>query len=75
MSPTKWTTDEQAEWLDKHFGAYLEQQKMRKYTPFWDALFPDWFKEYPEADQIFSGRMADSLTEDEKESLKEAIKA
>jgi hypothetical protein len=48
---------------------------MRKYTPFWDALFPDWFEEYPEVDQLFPGRTADSLTEDEKESLKEAIKA
>ena len=48
---------------------------MRKYMPFWETLFPDWFAEYPEVDQLFSGCMVDSLTEDKKESLKEAMKA
>jgi hypothetical protein len=76
MPGAEWTTKNEWDWLNKRFDTYLERQQAsgrKKYGAFWEALFTDWFQEFPEVERVFPGRTADSLTEEEKETLGKAI--
>jgi hypothetical protein len=53
MPGAEWTTKNEWDWLNKRFDIYLERQQAsgrKKYGAFWEALFPDWFEEFPEVE-------------------------
>jgi hypothetical protein len=43
----RWTTPEQALWLQEQFPSYLEAQALRRYDKFWPSFFQKWFEKFP----------------------------
>ncbi|KAJ7622446.1 hypothetical protein FB45DRAFT_870638 [Roridomyces roridus] len=48
MVGNKWTSAEQAEWLQKRVPKYIEAQAGKTFFKFWANLEVDWFQQWPE---------------------------
>lgn len=54
MAPPRWTSAEQLLWLQNEMPGYLQMQKEKKLSRFFDALFPRWFSDFPEETELNS---------------------
>ncbi|KAG1883662.1 hypothetical protein F4604DRAFT_1677410 [Suillus subluteus] len=52
MAPPRWTSAEQLLWLQNEMPGYLQMQKEKKLSRFFDALFPRWFSDFPEETEL-----------------------
>ncbi|KAG1876676.1 hypothetical protein DFJ58DRAFT_721139 [Suillus subalutaceus] len=52
MAPLRWTSAEQLLWLQNEMPGYLQMQKEKKLSRFFDALFPRWFSDFPEETEL-----------------------
>ncbi|KAG1774230.1 hypothetical protein EV702DRAFT_1200480 [Suillus placidus] len=52
MAPPRWTSAEQLLWLQNEMPGYLQMQKEKKLSQFFDALFPRWFSDFPEETEL-----------------------
>lgn len=48
MPAKPWTTDAQYAFLEEHMDDYRERMIDQSYGSFWDSLYEDWEKAYPE---------------------------
>ena len=63
----RWTTPEQAKWLESRFPAYLEAQSRGRYDTFWPGFFQQWFEAFP-ASEPRSDEPTDSEHESDSDS-------
>ncbi|KAG1835776.1 hypothetical protein F4604DRAFT_1944162 [Suillus subluteus] len=61
MVPPRWTSTEQSLWLQNEMPGYLQMQKEKKLSRFFDALFPRWFSDFPEETELNGSPALDSL--------------
>ncbi|KAG6818766.1 hypothetical protein H0H93_002005 [Arthromyces matolae] len=72
--PKFWTTKEQHTWLSTYLDDYRERMSDQSYTPFWDRVYEDWEKKYPERVATFPDLSpTDQLTEEQLATLQKAI--
>jgi hypothetical protein len=54
MAPPRWTSADQLLWLQNELPNYLQMQKEKKLSRFFEALFPKWFNDFPEEVELNS---------------------
>ncbi|KAG1885231.1 hypothetical protein F4604DRAFT_1918902 [Suillus subluteus] len=52
MAPPRWTSADQLLWLQNELPTYLQTQKEKKLTRFFESLFPKWFNDFPEETEL-----------------------
>jgi hypothetical protein len=75
MAPQSWVTSDQQAFLNTQVSDYLTAQKEKSLTSFWARLYEAWFQKFPELPQVMPGKAADTLSDEEKEILRDAIRA
>lgn len=68
-------TSDQKDFLNTLVADYLKAQKEKSLTSFWARLFEGWFQKFLELPHVIPGRESDSLSDEEKKTLGEAIRA
>ncbi|KAG1877377.1 hypothetical protein F4604DRAFT_1680058 [Suillus subluteus] len=48
MAGTAWTTPEQKEFLETYYSGFLLAQLQAKVSQYWDPIYLEWFKRWPE---------------------------
>ncbi|KAG1728682.1 hypothetical protein EDB19DRAFT_1913723 [Suillus lakei] len=74
MAGTVWTTPEQKEFLEMHYSGFLLVQLQAKVSQYWDPIYLEWFKRWPEEDVVFKNTPAsDPHTDEENKVLGAAL--
>ncbi|KAG2108871.1 hypothetical protein DEU56DRAFT_915961 [Suillus clintonianus] len=53
MAGTVWTTPEQKVFLETYYSGFLLAQLQAKVSQYWDPIYLEWFKRWPEEDVVF----------------------
>lgn len=76
MPAKPWTTEDQYLFLECHMEDYRERMVHQNYGPFWDSLYEDWEKAYPERGVAFPDLATSVILNPQQEKdLRNAIKA
>ncbi|KAG1795424.1 uncharacterized protein HD556DRAFT_1442277 [Suillus plorans] len=74
MAGTVWTTPEQKDFLETYYSGFLLAQLQAKVSQYWDPIYLEWFKRWPEEDVVFKNTPAsDPRTDEETKVLKAAV--
>ncbi|KAG6835688.1 hypothetical protein H0H93_015737 [Arthromyces matolae] len=74
MPGSEWTSEEQHDYLWDRMDSYRACMATQRYMSFWETLFEDWEKTYPERNVIFPDLDPDvSLTAEQMDVLSKAI--
>ncbi|KAG1724213.1 uncharacterized protein EDB91DRAFT_1087556 [Suillus paluster] len=74
VAGTVWTTPEQKDFLETYYSRFLLVQLQAKVSQYWDPIYLEWFKRWPEEDVVFKNTPAsDSRTDEENKVLGAAL--
>jgi hypothetical protein len=76
MPGAAWTTPEQKAFLEQYYSPFLEAQLQGTVGQFWIPLYAEWFKIWPEVNEIFKGQTVPvTLSEEQNIALGKAVDA
>ncbi|KAG1884717.1 hypothetical protein F4604DRAFT_1676812 [Suillus subluteus] len=75
MAGTAWTTPEQKEFLETYYSGFLLAQLQAKVSQYWDPIYLEWFKRWPEQNVGIENTLAGDphAGGDENTILREAL--
>ncbi|KAG2073262.1 hypothetical protein BDR04DRAFT_1116418 [Suillus decipiens] len=73
MAGATWTTPEQREFLETYYSRFLLAQLQAKVSQYWDPIYLEWFKRWPEEDVASKNNSASDPHADENKVLQEAL--
>ncbi|KAG1812313.1 hypothetical protein EV424DRAFT_1349349 [Suillus variegatus] len=71
-----WTMPEQKAFLEQYYSPFLQVQLQATVSQFWIPLYAEWFKKWPEVNEIFKGQTVPvTLSEEQNIALEKAVDA
>lgn len=69
MAGTVWTTPEQKEFLETYYSGFLLAQLQAKVPQYWDPIYYEWFKIWPEEDVVCKNTPASNPRTDKENTV------
>lgn len=74
MPGATWTTPEQKVFLEQYYNPFLKAQLQGTVSQFWIPLYAEWFKKWPEVNEMFKGQTVPvPLSEEQNVELGKAV--
>ncbi|KAH9913411.1 uncharacterized protein B0H18DRAFT_960372 [Fomitopsis serialis] len=74
MAPPRWTTAEEAGFLQSKVDAFRSHQLAQNLQRFWPTVYREWFSAFPEKARVLPG-VDGELSEDQNQQLQKAIQS